>query len=503
MGSPAIAPNRVLLGKYRIEEVLGRGGMGVVVRARHLTLDEVVAIKLLGDDMALTPETFARFEREARAAAKLKSEHVVRVTDVGRLDDGMPYMVMELLEGRDLAQAVANDGPVAYPIAANLVIQLCEVLGEAHTLGIVHRDMKPSNVFLTTRDSELPFVKVLDFGIAKAPEAGGGLTRTSSVLGTPDYMSPEQLRSSRSVDRRTDVWALGVLLYEVIEGRRPFTGETVFELCFKISDNPPPPMVRAPAEIEAIISRCLSKSPDDRYPGTIELATALAPYAADPEAAQRDLERLHRVLRASAGRIANDAWQPTPPRGRMQAGAAVEYSATVDATPQRAAPQAIPGPTSPMRMTPELPHPPPVLPAATPPPPVHPVRARRGSRAWIVVAALVVATGGAAAMFAFGGEHDVAPPHVAPPVVETPAVAPAPPVEPPPPQEAAPAPIAAAPDPAPKPAPHPAAHVVVHGQTKKAATVAPPAAPPPPKPELPAAGSGSAKPCDPYSRLGC
>ncbi|MEO8554716.1 MAG: serine/threonine-protein kinase, partial [Kofleriaceae bacterium] len=146
---PAIAPNRVLLGKYRVEAELGRGGMGVVVRAHHLNLDEVVAIKLLAEEMALTPETFARFEREAKAAAKLKSEHVVRVMDVGRLDDGMPYMVMELLDGRDLAQWVKAEGAIAASVAANLVIQVCEVLVEAHALGIVHRDLKPSNIFLT------------------------------------------------------------------------------------------------------------------------------------------------------------------------------------------------------------------------------------------------------------------------------------------------------------------------------------------------------------------
>ena len=305
MGSLALAPNRVLLGKYRIEAVLGRGGMGVVVRARHVTLDEVVAIKLLGDDMALTAETFARFEREAKAAARLKSEHVVRVSDVGRLDDGMPYMVMELLDGRDLSQLVKAEGPLAPSIAANLMIQVCEVLVEAHAHGIVHRDMKPSNVFLITRDTGLPFVKVLDFGIAKAPEADGlALTRTSAVLGTPDYMSPEQLRSSRSVDARSDVWALGVSLYEVMEGRRPFTGETAFELCFKISDEPAEPMQRTPPAIAAIVMRCLAKKPEDRYQSALELAVALAPFAADRQAAHNDVDRMQRASGQSP---------PTPP----------------------------------------------------------------------------------------------------------------------------------------------------------------------------------------------
>ncbi len=207
-----IAYDTVLLGKYRVEQVIGKGGWGVVVRARHLGLDEVVAIKLL-TEAAIDEESRARFVREARAAAKLRSEHVVRVTDVGETEDNVPYMVMELLEGLDLQQLIKR-GPVDPALLATLVVQVCSALAEAHGLGIVHRDIKSSNLFIVTRDGA-PHAKVLDFGIAKAPEAlDFSLTRTSSILGTPAFMSPEQLRSAHRVDTRTDIWSLGVVLYE-------------------------------------------------------------------------------------------------------------------------------------------------------------------------------------------------------------------------------------------------------------------------------------------------
>jgi serine/threonine-protein kinase len=311
VGAATIPVGAILLDKFRVERVIGRGGMGVVVEARHLGLGEVVAIKLLLDDVKLSAETVGRFEREAQAAAKLRSPHVVRVSDIGVLPpDDRPYMVMELLHGRDLGQIVKRDGALPPGLAADIAIQVCEALTAAHAQGIVHRDIKPTNLFVTDEGDGRPCVKILDFGIAKAPEAEDfSLTRTSTMLGTPGYMSPEQLRSSRGVDTRTDIWSIGIVLYEVLEGRRPFTGETFSELCLQIGVDEAPPLVRAPPALAAVVMRCLAKSPDHRYQSAAELAAALAPFAGDPAAAQQELERIARTLRATG--------MPTPSPGTL------------------------------------------------------------------------------------------------------------------------------------------------------------------------------------------
>ena len=314
----------VLLGKYRVEQVLGQGGMGTVVRARHLSLDEAVAIKVLNSELALSTELAQRFVREARATARLRSRHAVRVTDVGELDDGTPYMVMEMLEGTDLAQLARAHGAFAPAVAVGLVLQVCDVLAEAHGHGIVHRDIKPSNLFATTGDDGAPFIKLLDFGIAKAAEPDGApITRTRSILGTPGYMSPEQLRSARAVDHRADLWALGAVLYELLEGRRAFDAESFADLCVQITAAPTPPLVRAPPALAGVVRRCLEKAPEQRYPSVDELARALAPFSADPAAAARDLERMQRRARAGVERPA----EPTPPRGRLDAPTAAPADA--------------------------------------------------------------------------------------------------------------------------------------------------------------------------------
>ena len=291
-----IEAGTILAGKYRIESVIGRGGMGLVYRAHHLTLDETIAIKVLRRDVSLDEETVARFVREAQSAVRLKSEHVARIRDVGTFDDGLPYMVMEFLEGADLGQLVETNGALNVPVAIDLVLQSCDAIVEAHSLGIVHRDIKPSNLFLSFRPDNTAIVKVLDFGISKsATGADLSLTQTSSMLGTPAYMSPEQMRSARKVDARTDVWSIGTVLYELVEGRRPFNAESFSEMCVMVAMDPPAAMVLAP-ELEPVILRCLAKHPDQRYANVADLMQDLARFAGSPDAARHFITRAYRVL---------------------------------------------------------------------------------------------------------------------------------------------------------------------------------------------------------------
>ncbi|MBV9945584.1 MAG: protein kinase [Myxococcales bacterium] len=280
----ALRPGQILAGKYRVERVLGAGGMGIVVAAHHLGLDTRVAVKLLLPEMMGQPEVVARFAREARAAARITSEHVARVFDVGALEDGAPYIVMEFLEGSDLRQWLEQRGPLPIPQAVDFVMQACEAVAEAHGLGIVHRDLKPANLFCVPRSDGSVCIKVLDFGISKL--AGGGslagfaMTSTSAVMGTPFYMSPEQMESARTVDGRSDIWALGIILFELLTGGVPFTGETLPEVCVKIATHTPPsPRERrgdVPPELDAVILRCLEKDRNKRFANVAEFSAALA-----------------------------------------------------------------------------------------------------------------------------------------------------------------------------------------------------------------------------------
>jgi serine/threonine-protein kinase len=296
-----VRPGDVLAGKYRVERVLGVGGMGVVVAALHLQLDERVALKFLLQEALANQEAVARFSREARAAVKIKSEHVARVIDVGSLDNGAPYMVMEYLEGQDLSHVLRQRGPLPVEEAVTYVLQACEAIAEAHALGIIHRDLKPSNLFLASRPDGRSIVKVLDFGISKVRAQGGmpdaAMTRTSSVMGSPLYMSPEQMAASRDVDARSDIWSLGAVLYQLLTCTAPFVADTMPELCAKILTSPAMPVrsVRpdVPPELEAIIHRCLEKNRDHRFPTIAHLAAALAPYA---PRSQGSVERIARVL---------------------------------------------------------------------------------------------------------------------------------------------------------------------------------------------------------------
>lgn len=310
-GLTEVRPGDVLAGKYRIERVLGQGGMGVVVSAHHLQLDERIAIKFLLPQALDSAEAVARFAREARAAVKIKSEHVARVIDVGTLETGSPYMVMEYLHGHDLGALVQDRGALPVEDATDYVLQACEAIAEAHSLGIVHRDLKPQNLFLTHRADGSSCIKVLDFGISKVSSPGTtgsgsrpemSMTKTTAVMGSPLYMSPEQMTSARDVDARTDIWALGVILYELLTGRVPFFADTVPQLCAMILQAAAPPLRNfrpdAPEGLQNVLLRCLEKDPLRRHRNVAELATALLPFA--PRSSRTSVERISRVLGAGA-----------------------------------------------------------------------------------------------------------------------------------------------------------------------------------------------------------
>jgi serine/threonine-protein kinase len=295
-----IKPGDVLGGKYRIERVIGRGGMGVVAAARHTELHQRVAIKVLPTHLASDKDLVERFMREARAAARLRSEHAVKVVDVGARANGSPFIVMELLDGEDLG-ALSERGPLPIPDAVDFILQACEAVAEAHALGIVHRDLKPRNLFLTAKLHGKPLVKVLDFGLAKrVNRQDRQLTATAAVMGSPQYMSPEQMRAARDIDFRTDVWSLGVCLYELISSRVPFDAGAVPVLCAMVlKDDPVPlPSVRpdVPLHLWAIIQKCLMKLPAHRFTTVSELAAALEPFA--PAHAQGAAARIAAVLHA-------------------------------------------------------------------------------------------------------------------------------------------------------------------------------------------------------------
>ena len=292
----------ILAGKYRVERVLGAGGMGIVLAAEHLQLRQPVAIKLLLPSVSADPDTIARFAREAQAAARIQSEHVARVIDVAALEDGSPYMVMEFLEGQDLGKVLSQRGPLPLEEAVGYLLQSCEGVAEAHAAGIVHRDLKPSNLFVCQRPGGRITIKVLDFGISKAqPSAQAvdpALTRTGAVMGSPLYMSPEQMVSAKYVDARTDIWSLGVTLFELLCGRTPFGGESMTELIAAVLQTEPI-SVRdlrpdLPPSIATALRGALEKDPRRRYASVAEFAAAIAPFG--PRHAAMIVERITYAL---------------------------------------------------------------------------------------------------------------------------------------------------------------------------------------------------------------
>ncbi|HWA73272.1 MAG TPA: serine/threonine-protein kinase [Polyangiaceae bacterium] len=294
----------LIAGRYRVDRPLGAGTMGVVVAGWNLELDQPVAIKFLNPGVLGARDALERFRREVRAAAKIRSEHVTRVLDVGNLDSGLPYMVMELLDGQNLEEELTARGPLPVSEAVGYVLEAIEALAEAHAAQVVHRDLKPANLFISRRADRSRIVKVLDFGVSKTvgdstnAVSEVGLTRTGMIIGSPLYMSPEQLRSTKTIDCRADIWALGAILFQLLTGHTPYDARSVAELCAMLLRDPPTPPSRyrgdLPLELEAVILRCLERDPADRYQNVSTLADALSPFA--PPSARIHAERARGVI---------------------------------------------------------------------------------------------------------------------------------------------------------------------------------------------------------------
>jgi serine/threonine protein kinase len=317
-----LSRGQVLAGRYRLTEFLGRGGMGLVFAALDLTTGAAVAVKLPRREVRKRKKALARFQQESHAASRLSGPNVVRVSDVAELDDGTPFIVMELLVGTDLASELDLRGALPPAEAVDIVLEASAGVAEAHAAGIVHRDLKPHNLFLA-RGAERGArrtVKVLDFGISKL---GGAdvprVTTTGARLGTPLYVSPEQLVSAKYVDARTDVWALGVILYELLTGTLPFEGATAMAVAAAIQTvEPPPPSARRPGitpALDAVVLRALAKDPSKRFGSVAELARALAPYAASPAVASSPALAEPRAEPRPRAPEAGETLADTPRRG--------------------------------------------------------------------------------------------------------------------------------------------------------------------------------------------
>ncbi len=283
-----VPEGELLGGRYVVERIFAEGGMGIVCLGRHAQLEQPVAIKFLRHALAGKPSVVERFLNEGRALAALRSEHVVRVMDVGQLESGRPYLVMEHLEGIDLGALVDRDGPLSADTAVRYALQVCEPLAEAHALGIVHRDIKPENLFLWSGGPGKDIVKVLDFGLAK--QFGGqrklAMTGPQDSIGSPCYMSPEQITTPQNIDSRTDIWSLGVVLHHFLTDVLPFEGSSIIEVISHVLSAAPKSLHEARSqldfdpELEAIVARCLEKKPEARYQTMAELAEALNAYLA-------------------------------------------------------------------------------------------------------------------------------------------------------------------------------------------------------------------------------
>jgi eukaryotic-like serine/threonine-protein kinase len=446
----SIRPGVVVAGKYLVGEIIGEGGVGIVYAAQNLELDEKVALKCLRSEMLIDPAIVGRFAREAKAAASIKSEYVATVHDVGTMPDGAPFMVMEFLDGKDLGAVMQEHGVLGPRAASECALQVCEALAVAHAKGIVHRDIKPENLMLTERTGGMRIVKVLDFGISKAALTGSifrtdvPLVKTVSLMGTPLYMSPEQVRSTDSVDVRSDVWSLGMVLYELLTGTTAFAASSITELCAMILEAEPQPLevhrTDLPSGLVDVITRCLEKDPGRRYQNVAELALALMPFG--PKRARINVERAIAVLQGSGMvdthlRILSTV---PPPNGESYAVDSMPAAARVPSD-LASAPVLVPPSSSPMLAAPSSS---PIL--STPAALVGPYDvdpdappARGKGRTIAVLAVLLAAAGVAIAILATRATPAPAaaepskPVAVAPPVVIPPALPVAAPVVTPPP----------------------------------------------------------------------
>lgn len=319
----------ILSDRYRILRRIGEGGMGLVYEAEHITIEKRIALKVLRDDFSSRPEVVQRFKQEAKSASRIGNEHIVDISDFGVTPSGASYFAMELLEGEDLATVLEREEAVPLERAVDILLQCCKALGAAHAKGIVHRDMKPENIFLTVREGRSDFVKLVDFGIAKMSEVetagapGRKLTKTGMIFGTPEYMSPEQA-AGKPLDHRVDLYALAVILFELLTGRVPFVGDTFMGiLTQQMFEDPPPfeevnPHVSIPPAVKAFVLRGLAKEPDERFQSCDAMAQALREamegVAPSPPTASA------MTIRASGGRAARASaetlMEPVPRRSR-------------------------------------------------------------------------------------------------------------------------------------------------------------------------------------------
>jgi serine/threonine protein kinase len=328
-------PLDLFAGRYRIDSVLATGGMGVVYAATHVDLRLPVALKLIHPTLQMSSEARGRFCVEARAGAALKSPHVVRVYDAGQLGSEECFVVMERLEGTNLDDLIRSRGPLPMELAVDYVLQACAGLAEAHAIGLVHRDIKPENLFLAHFRSSAPLIKVMDFGIARwcgDELQNGRLTNSKSNLGSPCYQSPEQMQNAADVDERSDIWSLGLVLYELMTGECPFESDTIQETCWKVLQGPRPSLARVvpdvPVELEAVFQRCLAMDRTQRFSSVKQLSAALRPFARKPVATDvksaLTMKLPRRAVAASAPVASNNGASPTaaPPRSAVLVPAA-------------------------------------------------------------------------------------------------------------------------------------------------------------------------------------
>ncbi len=359
----------------RLVRPLKRGGMGSVWVAEHQTLRMQVAVKFMAERLAEDREYVERFAREAMASAQIKSPHVVQVFDSG-VADGTPYIVMELLEGEDLRTRLARTGPIAVRDAAHVVVQLARALSKAHAAGIVHRDIKPDNIFLVEHDGE-PFIKVLDFGVAKhaAQDAEFGMTETGAMVGTPHYMSPEQILSARRVDHRADLWSVGVVMYRALTGAVPFQGETLGAVCIAIERATFVPVSQRRPDVSPAVdswfSRALAREPIQRFQSAKEMAESFVAVADDGA----HTSAVFRAPQASLPPVG--APLPPPPSASNPWGTNPTNPALAVAPVPHISSTALPAPQVPNLGTSVMPPAPP-----GPPPPLEPPAPPMLSPAW-------------------------------------------------------------------------------------------------------------------------